>query len=118
LIKDGAGNRSTEESPTLHRALPAMTIKEGEDALHPGQLYTIYSSRDVSGTLPDRHELIIGRAARWVGVSDDHLCAVVERFERRLMSWWENRKRLEKDRERRKVGMDEEGSGMEAPGGE
>jgi RNA polymerase I-specific transcription initiation factor RRN7 len=91
-----------------------MIMKEGEGALHPGESYTIYSSRDVSGTLPDKYELIIGRAARWVGVSDDHLCAVVERFERRLMSWWDNRKRLQKDRERRRVDIDdEEGSERE-----
>lgn len=93
-----------------------MMMKEGEDALNPGHSYTIYSSRDVSGSLPDKHELISGRAARWVGVSDDHLCAVVERFERRLMSWWENRKRLQKDRERRNVDMDDEEEGSARDG--
>jgi RNA polymerase I-specific transcription initiation factor RRN7 len=93
--------------------LPAMMMKEGEDALHPGQSYTIYSPRDASGSLPDKQELICGRAARWVGVTDDYLGSVVERFERRLVSWWANKKRLEKDRERRKNDMDDEGSGRD-----
>jgi RNA polymerase I-specific transcription initiation factor RRN7 len=52
--------------------------------LLPGQVYSIYNSRDVAGTLPHALDLIVGRAARWVGVSEDYLCAVVWRYEKRL----------------------------------
>ncbi|KAG0692073.1 hypothetical protein DFH29DRAFT_1085014 [Suillus ampliporus] len=79
----------------------ATTINDGEtdEVLQPGESYTIYHSRDVLGNLPEEQALIIIRSAKWVGVSDDYLCGVVERFERRLRRWYYREGRGEQDTE-------------------
>jgi RNA polymerase I-specific transcription initiation factor RRN7 len=68
--------------------------------MSPGQSYAIYRSRDVTGSLPEELEMVCGRAARWVGVKDIYFCSVVERFERRLVKWWDG-KRTCKERARK-----------------
>jgi len=77
-----------------------MRINTGEiDNLQPAESYTVYHSRDVLGNLPEEQALIITRSAKWVGVSDDYLCGVVERFERRLQRWYYKERRRERDEE-------------------
>lgn len=71
--------------------LSANHVSE-ENAVLPGQAYTIFKARDVLGTLPEEYELVVGRASRWAGVPEGYLCRVVERFERRIMRWWERQK--------------------------
>ncbi|KAI6047398.1 hypothetical protein EDC04DRAFT_2864473 [Pisolithus marmoratus] len=57
---------------------PMKTNDSNPDILQPGESYTIYHSEDV-----------LGMACRWVGVSSDYLCSAVERYERRLVRWWQ-----------------------------
>lgn len=59
----------------------------------PGQPYTIFNARDVLGTLPEEYELIVSRAALWAGVPEQYLFSVIERFERRVVRWWDCEKK-------------------------
>lgn len=98
---------STESGDARPEAIAPHSIVEGLSAtkinigettvLQPGESYTIYHSRDVLGNLPEEQALIITRSAKWVGVSDDYLCEVVERFERRLRRWYYKERRREKE---------------------
>jgi len=70
---------------------PFSSTKENDEdsgTLEPGESYTIYHSRDILGELSPELEILIQRCARWVGVDNDFVCGVVERYERRLMRWW------------------------------
>lgn len=40
---------------------------------------------------------MVERAARWCGVGDEVIYAVVERFERRFLRWKKKKDKLEKD---------------------
>jgi hypothetical protein len=40
---------------------------------------------------------VVERAARWCGVGDEVIYAVVERFERRFLRWKKKKDKLEKD---------------------
>lgn len=101
------GRTNVTDYPTIVQGLVSTRINEGEpgDDLQPGESYTIYHSRDVLGNLPEEQALIITRSAKWVGVSDDYLCGVVERFERRLQRWYHK----ERKREREKAEAEAEG---------
>ncbi|KAH7914201.1 hypothetical protein BJ138DRAFT_1144338 [Hygrophoropsis aurantiaca] len=78
--------------------LPSTRMSDDEKGvLRPGESYTIYNSRDILGNLPVEYELVIGRAGRWVGVSSDYLCGVVERYEQRLVRWWKGVRRRERE---------------------
>ncbi|OBZ70088.1 hypothetical protein A0H81_09999 [Grifola frondosa] len=79
-----------------HTDMPANSVDASEEALHPGQCYVIYNTLDLLGSLPEEYELVISRAARWAGVDDDYVCGVVERFERRLVRWWDGVRRKER----------------------
>ena len=63
----------------------AMMADEESQELRPGEGYRVYRARDVCGTVVEEYRAVIGRAARWVGVSEEYLAGVVERYERRLM---------------------------------
>jgi hypothetical protein len=77
------------------RALPAtLPVEYADDAeaaatLRPGQGYRIQRSGDRRGTLPEDYERVLRRAERWTGVEANEVCVVIERFERRLVRWWE-----------------------------
>jgi RNA polymerase I-specific transcription initiation factor RRN7 len=98
---------STEYSCARLEVVAPHSIVEGLSAtkinvdettvLQPGESYTIYHSRDVLGNLPEEQALIVTRSAKWVGVSEDYLCEVVERFERRLRRWYYKERRREKE---------------------
>jgi RNA polymerase I-specific transcription initiation factor RRN7 len=92
------GRSEVTDSHSVVRGPAATVINEGEtDDLRPGESYTIYHSRDVLGNLPEEQALIITRSAKWVGVSDDYLCGVIERFERRLQRWYDKERRRERE---------------------
>lgn len=83
---------------SIVEGLSATKIDVGEtNVLRPGESYTVNHSRDVLGNLPEDQALIITRSAKWVGVSDDYLSGVVERFERRLWRWYHKERRREKE---------------------
>jgi RNA polymerase I-specific transcription initiation factor RRN7 len=80
--------------------LPTNLLKDDiEDVVLSGESYTIYNARDVLGTLPEEYELVISRAARWVGVPGEYLSGVIEKFERRVVHWWDGEKRRLKEEE-------------------
>ncbi|KII95103.1 hypothetical protein PLICRDRAFT_202168 [Plicaturopsis crispa FD-325 SS-3] len=78
---------------------PASREEIGGDAILPGEAYIIYNSRDVSGTLPEEYERVLSRGARCVGVSNEYLAGVVQKYEHRVLRWWKGEKR--KSRENR-----------------
>lgn len=94
------GNRAPDSMPASVRQAPFPPLfaneASNEDATpvpRPGQVYTIYNSQDVLGSIPDQYEVILSRAARHIGVGDDYLSGVTEKYERRLVRWWESEKR-------------------------
>ncbi|KAI0719577.1 hypothetical protein C8T65DRAFT_706255 [Cerioporus squamosus] len=94
---------SDQEQPTEGDGFPgvnmsANSIDTKSDVLRPGEQYTIYNTQDILGSLPDDMELVIARAAKWAGVDDAYVSGVVERFERRVVRWWDNAKRREREK--------------------
>ncbi|KAI0774250.1 hypothetical protein C8Q74DRAFT_820588 [Fomes fomentarius] len=79
----------------------ASAFKGDGDVLVSGEQYTIYNTQDILGSLPDNLNLVISRAANWAGVDEVYLSGVVERFERRVVRWWDNRRKQERARARR-----------------
>jgi hypothetical protein len=77
------------ESP-LTDAVTAVVIR-------PGESYKIYHAHDVLGSVSEEYALIVERAARWCGIEEETIYAVVERFERRLLRWKKKKDKLEKD---------------------
>jgi len=76
---------------------PALTEVTAVAALRPGESHKIYYAHDVLGSVSEEYALVVDRAARWCGVGDEVICAVVERFERRFLRWKEKKDKLEKD---------------------
>lgn len=74
----------------------ANMITDCVDQLQPGEEYTIYNTQDILGSLPPDLELVISRAAKWAGVEDNYVCGAVERFERRVLRWWDRQQRKER----------------------
>ena len=64
---------------------------EGAGTLKAGQGYRIYAARDVLGKAPEELETVIERSAQWVGVEEEYVWAVLEKFEKRLVHWWTRR---------------------------
>lgn len=69
--------------------------------MRPGEFYTIYHSVDVFGTSAEEYEKVVSRAARCVAVTENFINRVVEKYERRVLRWWniEKRRRREEEEE-------------------
>ena len=66
----------------------AMAGGTAESGKHePGQGYSIYRSRDSLGTVPEEYQMVISHGAKWIGVDEEMLLRVSERYERRLWNW-------------------------------
>ena len=50
------------------------------------------------GSVPEEYAFVVERAARWCGVGDEVIYAVVERFERRFL-WWKKKKKAKHEKE-------------------
>jgi RNA polymerase I-specific transcription initiation factor RRN7 len=72
-----------QSAPTMQVASPVPTIADQAHLL-PGEEYESYDAQDVTGTLPERYEVVLNAAAQVVGVKPFDLGIVVELFERRL----------------------------------
>jgi hypothetical protein len=68
-----------------------LSQTEGADTLKAGQGYRIYAARDLLGKVSEELERVIGRGAQWVGVEEEYVWAVLEKFEKRLVHWWTRR---------------------------
>ncbi|RPD67187.1 hypothetical protein L226DRAFT_453418 [Lentinus tigrinus ALCF2SS1-7] len=88
----------TEQIGFLGVNMAANTIDAQSNVLRPGEQYTIYNTQDILGSLPNDMDLVISRAAKWAGVDDAFVSNVVERFERRVVRWWDNAKRREREK--------------------
>ena len=75
------------------KELPAIEIVEEGGLVRPGERYAMYSAQDVLGSLPEDYEHVVKRGEKWTGVGCEDLCAVVERFERRLERVWKRQRR-------------------------
>lgn len=76
---------------------PALTEGVTSTVLRPGESYKIYRAHDILGSVSEEYALIVERAARWCGIEDEMVYAVVERFERRLLCWKKRKDKLKKD---------------------
>ncbi|KAI0068597.1 hypothetical protein BV25DRAFT_13565 [Artomyces pyxidatus] len=92
-----AGARRTAAEPKgEERVLPAgVPLEDGMNMLEPGRSYGIYNSRDAFGALPEEYEMMIEYGAEWAGVPTETLMGVVERYELRVVRWWERVRRRE-----------------------
>ncbi|KAI0092694.1 hypothetical protein BDY19DRAFT_1024467 [Irpex rosettiformis] len=101
----------TPSSPPI-KPLPATSLPTISTDLRPGQSYKIYHASDILGAFPQDYEFLIKRVAKWTGVSEEYVCGVVERYERRLARWWDKVKKEEKRKSAGSVGRkarDDEG---------
>lgn len=76
---------------------PALSEGVSSTVLHPGEAYKICHAHDILGLVSEEYRLIVERAARWCGVEDETIYAVVERFERRFLWWKKKKDKLEKE---------------------
>lgn len=97
--------------PAQEPVEPAFAGDPINAVLHPGESYKIYHARDVLGSVPKEFEHIVERAARWCGVDDGMISAVVERFERRLLWWKKKKDKLKKNLAESEVEDSEEDNG-------
>ena len=99
-----AGTNMEQPSNTSHPSHPtppqfsAVHVHEDSTELTPGQAYAIFDTKDVLGVLPPELDLVVRQAAKWAGVEEELVCGVVERYERRLVRWWDGRKQKERKR--------------------
>jgi RNA polymerase I-specific transcription initiation factor RRN7 len=102
---------STEEAETRVRTGLRGRKEAGsveEPVLGPGQEYPIYSSRDVLGCLPDRFEKVLSGGSRWLGVENNLVCGVLEKYERRLMRWMDQERRRSRAMEQEEESLSED----------
>lgn len=97
-IEIGGESEGDRRDEVPVKELPAIElVEEGEGKvdgrLRPGARYAMYSAQDVLGRLPEEYERVLKRGEKWTGVQCEDLCAVVERFERRLLRVWKRRRR-------------------------
>jgi len=83
--------------PAQDLADPALAEGTTATVLHPGESHKIYYAHDVLGSVPEEYALVVERAARWCGVGDEVIYAVVERFERRFLRWKKKKDKQEKE---------------------
>lgn len=77
------------------RCEQAMAGETAELGRHePGEAYAIYRSRDSLGTIPEEYQMVISHGAKWIGVDEELLLKVTERYERRLSNWSASATRL------------------------
>ncbi|KAI0307155.1 hypothetical protein B0F90DRAFT_1807830 [Multifurca ochricompacta] len=86
LKEDVDWNRSLTTAGFSRRRLKAAGVTELDPDLdlETGEAYAIYRPRDILGTLPEDCQLLISYGAKWVGVDEDLLLKVIERYEWRL----------------------------------
>lgn len=96
---DAGGLAASGLQAPVYPILRANTLNEddNEDAALPGQAYTIYNPQDVLGTLPVEYEKVLSRAAHVVEVPDDYLSAVIDKFEHRIIRWWDGEKKRHRE---------------------
>ena len=97
-LADGTADRQQGERPGLRgRGLSSTKENDGDmGILEPGEMYTIYDAKDVLGNLSGDLKMIVEKSARWAGIDCDFVCGVVERYERRLVRWWNDRQHGQK----------------------
>ena len=93
----GERMRMGPQLPAQDFVEPALAEGAAPAVIRPGESYKIYHSHDVLGSVSGEYALIVERAARWCGVEDETIYAVVERFERRFLRWKKKKDKLEKD---------------------
>jgi RNA polymerase I-specific transcription initiation factor RRN7 len=83
-----------DERPSLRgQGLPPTKKNDGDMViLEPGEMYTVYDAKDVLGNLSGDLKMIVEKSARWAGIDCDFVCGLVERYERRLVRWWNDRR--------------------------
>ncbi|KAG6869271.1 hypothetical protein C0993_000024 [Termitomyces sp. T159_Od127] len=103
LIGDGDGGRDGQVLERFFPLVPrearqragvgdALGEREATSAdvaaeLRPGEGYRMYRAHDAGGTMGKEWAAVVGRGARWTGVSVEAMSAVVETYERRLARW-------------------------------
>lgn len=107
--------RPLPQLPAQDPAEPVLAGGTMATALRPGESHKIYYAHDILGSVSEEYALVVGRAARWCGVGDEVIYAVVERFERRLLWWKKKKDKLEKDLagSESEVEVDDNGEGEE-----
>ncbi|KAJ3989701.1 hypothetical protein F5890DRAFT_1570321 [Lentinula detonsa] len=51
----------------------------------PGEKHTIFHSRDVFGSVPTEYEMLVRRGSNLVGIPEDYIDGLVEKYERRKL---------------------------------
>ncbi|KAJ3869410.1 hypothetical protein EV359DRAFT_30132 [Lentinula novae-zelandiae] len=83
-----AKNSITGEcSPSLSAPLRRRPPVQGPSNtfMMPGEKYTIFHSRDIFGSVPEEYEMLVRRGSNLVGIPEDYIDSLVEKYERRKL---------------------------------
>ncbi|KAJ6485144.1 hypothetical protein C8R47DRAFT_549538 [Mycena vitilis] len=79
-----SAGRGTTLGPRVDLLQATALQKSEEDVLRPGEGYTLCDAGEMSAD----YALVVGRAARWVGVDEEYVRSVVACYERRVWRYW------------------------------
>ncbi|KAJ4481643.1 hypothetical protein C8J55DRAFT_535845 [Lentinula edodes] len=76
-----------EGSPSLSAPLRRGPPVQGPSNtfMMPGEEYTIFHSRDIFGSVPEEYEMLVRRGSNLVGIPEDYIDSLVEKYERRKL---------------------------------
>ncbi|KAJ3856373.1 hypothetical protein EV368DRAFT_32543 [Lentinula lateritia] len=82
-----AQNSITGEcSPPLSAPLRRPPVQGPSNTfMMPGEKYTIFHSRDIFGSVPEEYEMLVRRGSNLVGIPEDYIDSLVEKYERRKL---------------------------------
>ncbi|KAJ3970560.1 hypothetical protein EV361DRAFT_915329 [Lentinula raphanica] len=76
-----------ENSPSAKNALRRGPAVQGPSntIMAPGEKHTIFHARDIFGGLPEEYEMVVKRGSSVVGVPEEYINELVEKYERRKL---------------------------------
>ncbi|KAF5390653.1 hypothetical protein D9757_002715 [Collybiopsis confluens] len=83
-----ASSSISAQAQTAHALSPGALkgqFEQPNNERRPGEKYTIFHSRDLFGTVPEEYEKLVKRGSDLIGVPEDYINGLVEKFERRKL---------------------------------
>ncbi|KAG8929496.1 hypothetical protein FRC02_005510 [Tulasnella sp. 418] len=98
-IDQSENQESTDSADVPHSVFMPMGVlsQPPQDAARsserqaslPGENHVIYNTNDILGAIPYDYETVLEAAGSWTGIGKEDVGGLVERYERRIIRWWE-----------------------------